>query len=118
MPKKKIKKVIKTQNKPITSFNIWLGRNILYNKKRLIKQQNDVRIYIEKNNLDSKQISIMGKKQFIKQLHLKCQLPIGPLYLLFDNIPNDNSNENYYNSNEIIEFICNYLYQLRFNNPP
>eukprot|EP01083_Nonionella_stella_P014224 39997_1 len=41
------------QNAAVTSFNIWLPRNVIYSKKEIIKQQNDVKRYIEHHDIDS-----------------------------------------------------------------
>ncbi len=68
--------------------------------------------YIKQQIKNNNMINKMSKKQFIRDLHLKCNIPIGPLNILFNNIPDDNNQ----NQNEIIEFISNYLYQLRINN--
>lgn len=120
------------RNKSITSFNIWLGRNVIYSKQKLIKQQNSMKTYILKQQYSKRDLQEMGKKEFVKQLHTKCQIPIGPLNLLYDDLPIDilpiidDDGDEYHDeydsdddddndTNGIIEFISNYLYQLRSN---
>ena len=101
-------------NKPIASYHVWLGRNVLYSKQRLIKQQNDVKHYIEGHDLGSTALRKLGKKRFVRDLHSRCRVACGPLNQLYDDLPIDYTED--YRANEVVEFISNYLYQLRSNN--
>eukprot|EP01083_Nonionella_stella_P263500 895053_1 len=102
-------------NKAVTSFNIWLPRNVIYSKKELIKQQNDVKRYIEHHDIDSRALRKMKKKRFVSELHAKAQIPIGPLNVLYDDLPKEKKIDKC-TPHEIVEFICNYLDELRLNN--
>lgn len=98
----------------ITPFNVWLPRNVLYSKQRLMTQQKAVRSYFVRKDWSSSTLKDISKKQFVRNLNMECGIGTGPLYELFDNLPIDLGPR--YTATMMADFVCDFLDEIRRNN--